>query len=472
MLDSMMARDEAANGRFLVGVLTTGIYCLPSCPARKPKPANVRFLRTEEEAREAGLRPCLRCRPNDFYRGVDVEEERAEELMRAVADEPAEFADVASLSRAAGVGSSKLHELFRRYFHSTPARELGRARIARSADLLLATERSVAEIAFDAGFESLSSFNDNFVRTMAMAPAAYRKLPGSAELDLRLPRSYPLAESLRYLGRSEAAGVEKVEDRTLAAGVWLAGSPARLTIDLEPGSARCRIDSAGELDGEAAVEAHRLALNYLGLGSDVAPFTRSLSREGEEAWRRELPRRFRLWRTGDPFSCLLWVLVGQQIGFGFACKLLRQLTELAGESLGGGLSAPARPETVAELTPRRLMHRQFSRSKAEYVTDLARRVVSGHLDLNGGRATSVTRRRRALLAERGIGPWSADYLLMRGYGFEDCLPHGDAGLRQALVSVRGMDHPPASREIDELMAGFAPYRSFATFSLWQTLGGT
>jgi methylphosphotriester-DNA--protein-cysteine methyltransferase len=67
MMERFYGRDRTANGTFLTGVLTTGIYCLPSCTARKPRPENVRFFGTEDEARTAGLRPCRRCRPDHFY---------------------------------------------------------------------------------------------------------------------------------------------------------------------------------------------------------------------------------------------------------------------------------------------------------------------------------------------------------------------------------------------------------------------
>ncbi|MCP4250656.1 MAG: DNA-3-methyladenine glycosylase 2 family protein, partial [bacterium] len=65
-MQRFLNRDRAWDGRFLTGVLTTGIYCLPSCPARRPKPENVRFFTAESDARDAGLRPCKRCRPDRF----------------------------------------------------------------------------------------------------------------------------------------------------------------------------------------------------------------------------------------------------------------------------------------------------------------------------------------------------------------------------------------------------------------------
>mgnify|MGYP001603097103 FL=1 len=69
--DRTVARTGKYNGKFIIGVWTTGIYCLPSCPARQPKPENVSIFRNEEDAKAAGLRACKRCRPDLFYKGED-----------------------------------------------------------------------------------------------------------------------------------------------------------------------------------------------------------------------------------------------------------------------------------------------------------------------------------------------------------------------------------------------------------------
>ena len=71
MYARMLESDASCNGRFFTGVLTTGIYCLPACKARKPKRENVKFFPTSEAARAAGLRPCKKCHPDDFARGAD-----------------------------------------------------------------------------------------------------------------------------------------------------------------------------------------------------------------------------------------------------------------------------------------------------------------------------------------------------------------------------------------------------------------
>src|SRR4029078_4441650 len=120
------ARAGRFDGKFLIGVLTTGIYCLPSCSARQPKPENVRLFKTEAEAAEAGLRACKRCRPDLFYRGEPADIALCEALAARVRAQPGEHADTAMLARACGVSQTKLGDLLRAHAHITPASRLKR----------------------------------------------------------------------------------------------------------------------------------------------------------------------------------------------------------------------------------------------------------------------------------------------------------------------------------------------------------
>src|SRR3712207_770517 len=123
---AVMGRDKAADGRFVTGVLTTGIYCRPSCAARHPKRENVRFFATGAEAAAAGLRPCLRCKPDDLSR----EEEALARVYRLIdqAEEPPSLNDLAD---AVGYSPHHLHRLFKRATGVTPAEYARGKRAAR-----------------------------------------------------------------------------------------------------------------------------------------------------------------------------------------------------------------------------------------------------------------------------------------------------------------------------------------------------
>ena len=105
------ARSGKFDGKFLIGVRTTGIYCLPSCPTHPPKKENVTLYHTEAECRAAGLRACKRCRPDLFYRGEDENVALFEGLTARVRAEPHDFADASALAKSAGVSLTKLGAL-------------------------------------------------------------------------------------------------------------------------------------------------------------------------------------------------------------------------------------------------------------------------------------------------------------------------------------------------------------------------
>src|SRR3954470_22800622 len=162
MYARLLESDASCNGRFFTGVLTTGIYCLPACKARKPKPGNVKFFPTCEAARAAGLRPCKKCHPDDFARGADPVLEDVEKLVAEMRATPSAFPDTRAVVRRSGFGSTRLFELFRQHFHATPADILLRARVDAAKQLLIQGNAGLVEIAAAAGFESQSVFHDQF----------------------------------------------------------------------------------------------------------------------------------------------------------------------------------------------------------------------------------------------------------------------------------------------------------------------
>src|SRR5579883_3038604 len=127
MYERFKAADPAFDGRFFTGVETTGIYCLPSCRARKPRRENVRFFPTCEAARAAGFRACRKCHPDDFERGADPVLETVEAVTAEVRADPGRFPDARALVRRTGFGTTRAFELFRQHYHATPAEVLLRA---------------------------------------------------------------------------------------------------------------------------------------------------------------------------------------------------------------------------------------------------------------------------------------------------------------------------------------------------------
>jgi AraC family transcriptional regulator of adaptative response / DNA-3-methyladenine glycosylase II len=279
----------------------------------------------------------------------------------------------------------------------------------------------------------------------------------------------PVERSLAFLGRDAQSATERVTGDRFEAGLLLTGRPAKIGVELRPGRARATLHSRHRLGEDSAAEAHAYLLRRLGLDAEPAAFERQVRADPSLAPLIRGRRGLRVPRTGDAFECLAWTVVGQQISLPFARTLFRRLAERTGQPAGDGLYTPPAPAAVAALEADELTAVQFSQRKAEYLIGAARDIADGRLDLEGLHLASATRAEQRLLAVHGLGPWSVHYLLMRGFGFEDCVPVGDAGLVRALMHFFELDERPDPARTLALMERFRPYRTFATFHLWMSL---
>jgi AraC family transcriptional regulator of adaptative response / DNA-3-methyladenine glycosylase II len=461
------ARAGRFDGRFVIGVLTTGIYCLPSCGARQPRPENVRLFKTESEAQAAGLRPCKRCRPDLYYRGEDEGSALFAALAERVRAAPGSHADAAALARACGVSQTKLGDLTRVHAHLTPAAWLRRERVRAACRALLETEQRVVDVGHAAGFESEAAFHRQFLALTRMTPGAYRGLNGASVFMLQLPPGYRAKEILAYHARDPSSPCERVQGTTIAKALAFGSVPAVLEISLEPDAVWCRVHGA-KLDERGVAAAHSAALRMLGLSLDVTAFETRAARDPRMAALIARRPGLRLPLTPTGFEGLTWAIIGQQINIAFACSLRRELLEIAGVEVEGMRVHPS-AGSVAEIRVDDLARRRFSRKKAEYLIGAAQAVASGRLDADGLGDGSAVAAERNLTQLRGIGTWTARYMLMRGAGFADCAPVGDVALAAALQKLTGAGERPGPAQVEELMRPFAPHRSLATFHLWASL---
>ena len=174
---AVLRRDRSFDGRFVTGVLTTGIYCRPSCAARHPHRDNVRFFAGGEDAREAGLRPCLRCLPDDIARDEQAVLRAAKAIKAAETALP-----LTQLADAAGYSPSHFQRVFTRLTGLSPAAYARALREERAREAMAEGE-SVTDAIYDAGFESASRFYDSMQGRLGMAPSAWVK--GGAGVTIR-----------------------------------------------------------------------------------------------------------------------------------------------------------------------------------------------------------------------------------------------------------------------------------------------
>ncbi len=172
LYSAFLRKDPRLEGRVFIAVRTTGIYCLLTCRARTPRRENVSFFRSRAAAEHAGFRPCRKCRPEvNGGRGA-LERAALSNILARLSEEDAALRGVA---RESGASPSKLYRMFRRNLGRGPRQARGEARVRRACDLLRNAERSVTDIAFEAGFASVASFYRWFRRSTGKTPTEYRK---------------------------------------------------------------------------------------------------------------------------------------------------------------------------------------------------------------------------------------------------------------------------------------------------------
>jgi DNA-3-methyladenine glycosylase II len=174
----------------------------------------------------------------------------------------------------------------------------------------------------------------------------------------------------------------------------------------------------------------------------------------------------------SPFECLVWAILGQQVTVAFAYKMKRALVERYGESLTHeGRTYWLFPEAacLADADPAELRELQFSRQKSEYVRSLAALVAEERIDWEALTVMPSEEAIEALRSLRGVGRWTAEYVLMRGLGHADVIPAADVGLQTAIGRAYGLGRKATEPEVRALAEQWVPRRSHAAFAWWWSL---
>jgi AraC family transcriptional regulator of adaptative response/methylated-DNA-[protein]-cysteine methyltransferase len=165
---AFMRRDRSWDGRVIGAVKTTGIYCKPSCPARRPKREHVEFFASAEDARAAGYRACLRCKPDEVGRDRDAVA-RAVQLIEQAEEAPS----LAELAAAVGYAPHHFQRLFKRDLGVSPA-EFARGLRRKRAETALKANERVTDAIYEAGYQNPSGFYSDAKERLGMTPSAWR----------------------------------------------------------------------------------------------------------------------------------------------------------------------------------------------------------------------------------------------------------------------------------------------------------
>ena len=472
-----LSRDARFDGRFYVGVKTTGIYCRPICPANPPKSENVTFYPTAAAAGEAGYRPCLRCRPEcapgtPAWAGTSTTVQRG---LRLIAEGALDEGNVECLADRLGVTSRHLRRLFSRHVGASPLSVAHTQRLHFAKRLIDQTSLTMQDISIAAGFGSVRRFNDTFRNTYGRSPRDLRRgrdaSVTSSALTVQLPYRQPYGwrELLAFFAGRATPGVELVRDGRYLRTVCVGGRVGVIDVQETGGSLSLAVHGIGTATLFSVVQRTR---SLFDLDAPIDDIAGVLACDGAlRAWMKRNPG-LRVPGAWDGFELTVRAVLGQQVSVKaattFAGRIAERYGELTGVVVDGLADAPTRlfPE------PQKLMRARLEtlgviRSRAQTIRDISRAVVKGELSYDAGQ--SAEQFRSALTSIKGVGDWTAEYVAMRALKNPDAFPASDLGLLRAFDDKNGKRMRPA--ELTAMAEAWRPWRAYAALLIWGSESG-
>lgn len=471
---ALLSRDTRFDGLFFVGVESTGIYCRPICPVKPPKRANCHFFHHPAEAEKEGFRACFRCRP-ERAPGDGSVDARSRLTAHAIEQINAGYLNehtVGDLAARLGVSDRHLRRTIQAELGLTPTALAQSRRLAMAKQLLQETKLPITQVAFASGFSSVRQFNTAFRARFDRPPSSLRKekaregaCADEAKDTLTLQLAYrpPLPWSLMMAQKERRLmqGIEAIEGDTYRRAVrgrdtvgWLALTPATKSTQhvLLLTLSSHLFDEVIKLQAQV-----RRLFDLDARPEDVAAHLQRDPRLGPKV--KALPG-LRLFGAFDRFAQLVRIIIGQRISVQAATTIFNRLIQTQGtpiETPFEGLTHVfPTPQELASCSPDELASIGIPKARVEALQSLARALSEGSLCLETDTLEELA---EALLAIKGIGPWTVQTAQMRLFGHPDTFPASDLVLRQALGHV-------TTKEAEAIATPWRPWRAYAAMYLW------
>jgi AraC family transcriptional regulator of adaptative response / DNA-3-methyladenine glycosylase II len=461
----MLARDHRFDGKFFVGVKTTGIYCRPICPA-KPKRENVEFFKSSIEAEKSGYRPCLRCHPESAPRspvwiGTSAIVQRAIKVLHA--QNAIDFSEDL-FAEQFGVSARHLRRLFIEEIGKTPKQLSFENRLALARKLITETPLSMTEIAFASGFKSIRRFNDAFKDRFKRSPSEIRRSPIASErgLKITLPyrppfdfgailhfyRSHQMG-NLEWFGPSSMHRIVAMDGKVGQIGISNDGANSRLILEIDfPDYSKIhsivsRVRTLFDLDSDPILIANHL---------EKDPKIKALLKKHPG---------LRLPSGWDPFEVAISSILGQLVSVERGRALVSDLIEMLGKDTGiqiNGKSIKLFP-TAQDIAGSTLEGLKTTTARKRTLIAFSKEIATGNLNLEP--TQDVSSFTEKLLSIPGIGPWTASYIALKGLRHADAFPETD------LILARTAEFHP--KQIVEQMS---PWRGYLAILFWREYADT
>ncbi|GAB2921371.1 AlkA N-terminal domain-containing protein [Streptomyces sundarbansensis] len=468
---AVRSKDARFDGWFFTAVLTTRIYCRPSCPVVPPKTRNMTFYPSAAACQQAGFRACKRCRP-DTSPGSPEWNARADTVaraMRLIRDGVVDREGVPGLAARLGYSARQIERQLLAELGAGPL-ALARAQRAQTARLLIETTTlPMAQVAFAAGFASIRTFNETVREVFALAPGDLRTraargprttaVPGV--IALRLPYRAPLnpGNLFGHLAATAVPGVEEWRDGAYRRTLTLPYGQGVVALTPKPGHIACRLSLTDPRDLTRAISRCRWLLD---LDADPVAVDALLRTDPLLAPLVDAGPGRRVPRTVDGAEFAVRAVLGQQVSTAAARTHAARLVAAHGVPVDdpeGGLTHlfPA-PAALADLDPETLA---LPRTRRTTLTTLVAALAEDRLRLDTD--SDWERARAELAALPGFGPWTVESIAMRSLGDPDAFLPTDLGIRRAAGRL-GLPATPAA--LTARAADWRPWRAYAVQYLW------
>lgn len=292
-----------------------------------------------------------------------------------------------------------------------------------------------------------------------------------AAVSIALPGGFRTGNILAFHRRDTQELAERVTADSLHKGLLWDGIPACLRVQFAEGvaSAEIALDAEPRQEGAQALEPRFAAMvrRMLGLEQTVEEFEERFRDDPAIGPLISAQKGLRVPVTATPFEALSWAVTGQQISVAAAVSLRRRLIVAAGIRHSSGVLCYPDAARLALLAEDDLRAAGFSTTKARTLRTLARMEAAGELPLDAWAGTAaVDDIRSGLLAVRGVGPWTVDYVLLRGFGWLDGSLHGDVAVRRGMQALLGTEGKVSEAEAKDWLARYAPWRALVAAHLW------
>ena len=458
--EALRTRDHRFDGKFFVGVKTTGIYCRPICPA-KPKPENIEFFNNQIEAEKAGYRPCLRCRPESAplspaWIGKSAVVQRA---IKIISTQETLDLNEDEFAERFGVTARHLRRLFIDEIGKTPKQLSQENRLNLSRQLITETNLSVSQAAFASGFNSIRRFNEAFKERFKRSPSEIRKSPLTGNEGLKVSLAYRppfnFEALLTHYDSHRIGELERFEDNSYIRIVELDKSIGQIRVSNDSKNSRLIV----EIDMKDTMKIHTIISRVrimFDLDSDPVVVANALEKDKKFKSMLKKHPGIRLPSGWDPFEIAISTILGQLVSIERGRSLVHDLIEMLGEESGiiiEGKNIKLFPKPL-KIATANLEKLKTTTIRKKTLKAFSQAVADGSISLESTQDSDLFLKN--VLSIYGIGPWSASYMALK------CIRHTDAFPETDLILARCLEYHPK-----EVIDKMSPWRGYAAILLWK-----